>query len=367
MRSMATDDVRVHGDSRSSGARRSSVGPDRDCDASIVIVNWNTRDRLEGCLSSVLGATLACRFEVIVVDNGSVDGSPEMLETKFPTVRVRRNAANAGFAVACNQGMRMARGRYLVLLNSDTLVEGDAVSRLVAYMDDHPETGMGGGALLYEDGCLQPSCGRFPGVMAPVLGSVHPRRLLTLLHGRREAFGEPFLGRAAHERERSVDWIVGACMIVRKQAAQAVGLMDERIFLFAEEWDWCYRMKAAGWRIDYTPSVRVVHVGSASWTMSDTRRIRALMTGQHYFFRKNFGLLRALAFRAMTAVGSVAKLAGRGLILAGVFPSARLRSACLAALRRNFVMLHWAVGLGPQGMIRAQDIQQPHPKATPGS
>jgi GT2 family glycosyltransferase len=258
-------------------------------DLSVVIVNWNTREFLSRCLRSVYDTTLDLDFEVIVVDNGSTDGSQDMVRRKFPAVSLIVNTENKGFAKANNQAIRRSRGRYVLLLNSDAFVCENTIEHTVAFMDGHPEAGMAGCKLLYEDGRLQPSCYAFPTLSTEFFIAVGLDRLFP----KSRLFGKYGMTYWDFDDIREVDVILGAFMMVRATAIDEVGLMDERYFMYSEEVDWCYRFRDKGWRIYFYPHVEAVHVGGGS-----TRRVRAEMLVRLYgsrieFFRKHHGRLSA--------------------------------------------------------------------------
>jgi GT2 family glycosyltransferase len=258
-------------------------------DLSVVIVNWNTREFLSRCLRSVYDTTPDLDFEVIVVDNGSTDGSQEMVRQEFPGVGLIVNTENRGFAKANNQAIRRSRGRYVLLLNSDAFVRENAIEHTIAFMDGHPEAGMAGCKLLFEDGRLQPSCYAFPTLFTEFLIAVGLDRLLP----RSRLFGKYGMTYWDFDDIREVDVILGAFMLVRATAIDDVGLMDERYFMYSEEVDWCYRLREKGWKIYFYPHVEAVHLGGGS-----TRRVRAEMLIRLYgsrieFFRKHHGRLSA--------------------------------------------------------------------------
>lgn len=258
-------------------------------DLSVVIVNWNTREFLSRCLRSVYDTTLDLDFEVIVVDNGSTDGSQEMVRRDFPGVSLIVNTENKGFAKANNQAIGRSRGRYVLLLNSDAFVRENAIEHTVAFMDGHPEAGMAGCKLLFEDGRLQPSCYAFPTLFTEFFIAVGLDRLFP----RSRLFGKYGMTYWDFDDIREVDVILGAFMLVRATAMDEVGLMDERYFMYSEEVDWCYRFREKGWRIYFYPHVEAVHLGGGS-----TRQVRAGMLIRLYgsrieFFRKHHGRMSA--------------------------------------------------------------------------
>lgn len=229
-------------------------------DVSIVIVNWNTRELLGACLESLYRETKTVSFEVIVVDNGSADGSRTMVRSMFPQVILIANVGNRGFAAANNQALAVATGRYVLLLNSDTNILERAVDRTIAFADAHPAAGVVGCRLLNPNGTLQHSCMLFPSLLSLVLSCAYLSRVFP----RSRFFGRADMTWWPHDDVREVDVVKGCFLLVRRQVVEQVGHLDERFWLFAEETDWCYRIKQAGWKIMFTPSCEIVHVGGAS-------------------------------------------------------------------------------------------------------
>ena len=256
-------------------------------DVSIVIVNWNARDLVRPCLDSIYRQTHGVSFEVIVMDNLSSDGSVEMLRDEFPNVKLIASDVNRGFAGGNNAGMAVSTGRYLLLLNPDTIVRGDAITHMVRFAEAHPEAGVVGPRVLNSDGTLQRSCFLFPSVLNLFLSTFW----LYKLFPKNKFFGRETLSWCAMETERSVDVVSGCCMLVKREAYTQVGGMDEAYFMYFEETDWCYRMHEAGWKVVYTPSAQITHLGGAC-----TERVKAEMMAQHaasllLFFRKHRGTL----------------------------------------------------------------------------
>jgi N-acetylglucosaminyl-diphospho-decaprenol L-rhamnosyltransferase len=233
------------------GQQDTAAGPGHD--VSVVVVNLNGLPWLERCLESVRG------YETIVVDHGSRDSSLELVRRRFPQARVLEQA-NVGMGGGNNAGMRAASGRYFLLLNPDAWPVGDAVARLRAFADGHPEAAVVGPRLLNADGTLQRSVRAFP---------TRSRLATEYFFLRKLAPGSTvlnplYVGGFDHRSVREVDWVSGACLLVRREATEAVGLFDERFFMFSEETDWCYRFRRAGWRVLFYPAAEVVHVGGAT-------------------------------------------------------------------------------------------------------
>jgi GT2 family glycosyltransferase len=225
-------------------------------DLSVVVVSFNTRALLADCLTSVF-ASRGPVLDVWVVDNASSDGSVEMVSRDFPVAKLIANAENLGFARANNQAIERATGRYVLLLNSDTRVLDDALARLVAFLDQHPEAGACGPQLLNADASLQRSGRAFPGLGAAALALVPlPGALRTALASPSE--------RRDHGAIASVDDLTGAALCVRRAALDQVGALDPGFFFFGEDVDLCWRLAHAGWARYYVPEARVVHLLAGS-------------------------------------------------------------------------------------------------------
>lgn len=261
-------------------------------DITIVIVNWNTCDILRDCLCSIYTETKRLKFEIIVIDNASSDDSVRMVKEKFPQVILIENSENRGFAAANNQGIAIAKGRYVLLLNSDTIVLDSAIAKVVAFADTHLDTAIVGCRVLNPDRMLQQTCFMFPSILNLMLSSSYLYRLFP----RSKFFGREHMTWWNRDDVREVDVATGCFMLVRREAIEAVGVMDERFFLYGEETDWCYRFKQAGWKILFTPYAEIIHLHGAS-----TRQRRGEMLLQVYgsillFLKKHRGrLTHALA------------------------------------------------------------------------
>lgn len=290
-------------------------------DLSIVIVSWNVRDLLRRCLESIGGAIgprasqggssskeygvtelsheeTGLEIEIIVVDNGSSDGSVEMVhdlrveEGHFPNVCLIANEDNRGFSAANNQGISIAEGRYVLLLNPDTEIVGDALTALVAFADAHRDVGITVPQLLNPDGTVQSSRRRFPTLWTALFEStwlepVAPRGLLDRYY----VVDQP------DDVVQDVDWVTGAAMLARREAIENVGSLDEDFFMYSEELDWCRRLKAAGWRIVYVPTAQIVHHGGKSSEQVVAARHLHFQTSKVRYFQKHHGPLAAEALR----------------------------------------------------------------------
>jgi N-acetylglucosaminyl-diphospho-decaprenol L-rhamnosyltransferase len=247
---------------RTSGQQVRLAPKDPSIDLSIIIVSYNTIDLLNKCLSSIEAWLEANSHtgEIIVVDNASTDGTAGMIRRRFPDVTLIENKRNSGFAAANNQGIQAARGQFIVLLNPDTTVLGDAFGQMADYLTTNPEAGIVGPKLLYPDGSVQSSRRRFPTRLTGYLEST----IVQDYWPDNRVVRRYYMDDRPDDKTQSVDWLVGACLMVRREAIEAVGLLDERYFMYSEEVEWCYRMKQSAWRVIYLPQASVIHHEGAS-------------------------------------------------------------------------------------------------------
>jgi len=259
-------------------------------DLGIVIVNYNTRDLLRTCLETVYASQGDFTFEVCVVDNGSPDGSAEMVAGEFPQAMLIANQDNRGYPAANNQGLRAlgypngAAPRFALLLNPDTELPPEGLAGMLAFIEERPDVGVAGPRLVRPDGSLDLACRRsFP---SPAV-AFYRLAGLSRLFPRSRRFGRYNLTYLDPGEVAEVDAVVGAFMLVRGEAIRQVGLMDESFFMYGEDLDWCYRIKAAGWKVFYNPAVEVLHVKRASSRHSARARVefwRAMLL----FYRKHY-------------------------------------------------------------------------------
>jgi N-acetylglucosaminyl-diphospho-decaprenol L-rhamnosyltransferase len=298
-------------------------------DVSIVIVSWNTRGLLRECLASTLAACVELDrpTEVIVVDNASGDGSAQMVRDEFPTVRVIANTSNAGFAAATNQGIRCSAGRYLLLLNPDTTATSSFLRILVAFAESHPAAGAVGPKLVGKHGEDQVSC--FP---LPTLD----REMWRLFHLDRfhERASYP-LSRLRTATPQSVESIQGACMLIRREALEQAGLLDERFFIYTEEIDLCRRLLDLGWQIFWVPESVIVHHGAASTAQVGGRMFLELYRSKIQYFRKHLGAWGGVAYKVVLLAATLPRLVVPALAIAFV-PSQRESSR---SILRNYSSL----------------------------
>ena len=281
-------------------------------DLSIVLVCWNNNNYLEQCLRFLYEGKLHSSFDVAVVDNGSTDGSQEMLRLKFPEVLIIQNDHNVGLGKASNQGIEATCGRYVLLLNNDTIVNGPSFDAMVQFLDEHPEAGAVGGQLLNPDGTVQSHYNKFP--------TLHEEFLIATRLG--ELLWPGYPANVDATQVRSVDWMGSACLMLRRAALDRVGLLDEEYFIYGDEADLQYRLEKAGWQMFYLPHATTIHYGGRSMTRWSRRKM--VYRGHMLFFQKNYGPLRTTALRVMLAGLSLAKIAAWGV--AFLIPGQRERA-----------------------------------------
>lgn len=254
-------------------------------DVDVIVVSWNTCELLRACLPAVLSSQ-GVSLDLWVVDNGSVDGSAEMVRQEFPTVQLITNTANLGFAKANNQVLQRRTGRYVVLLNSDALLPRDGLEQLMRWMDRTPSAGAVGPIYVNADGSFQASYADFPSTVKELL---HAFGVARWFFGRYYPSHEPEDSRVC----RTVDWIPGTCLMMRSTAIDEIGLLDDGYYFYTEEMDWCYRSWQAGWEVWFCPDVAVTHLLSQSAVQANEARLWHLYCGKIRFFIKHHGAAKA--------------------------------------------------------------------------
>ena len=280
-------------------------------DLAIVIVNYNTRDLLRECLRSVY-ASRGATLQVCVVDNASPDGSADMVAAEFPPARLIRSPLNGGFAYANNLGLRdfgfgspgaQATPCYALLLNPDTVVPPDAFEKMLAYMAARPQAGVAGPKLVRQDGSLDLACRRgFPTVETSFYHFIGLRKLFP----RHPRFGRYNMTHLDPDQVAEVDSVVGAFMLVRAAAIAQAGLMDETFWMYGEDLDWCYRIKAAGWEVHYNPAVTVLHIKRAA-SAGSPRAAYEFNRAMWLFYRKHYAASTPAWLHGLVMAGLVLK------------------------------------------------------------
>jgi len=263
----------------------------KQIDVSIIILNYNTKDLLSSCLTALEKSEKGpYTFETIVCDNGSTDGSDKEIRKKFPWVKLIQNGNNVGFAAGNNPGISVSKGRYILLLNSDTEVSPDTIKTMVEFMDEHPTIGASTCKLLLTDGSMDPACHR--GMTSPWVGFTYFSKLEKLFP-KTKLFGEYHQGYKDLNSSHEVDVISGAFFMVRHDVVLQVGLLDEDYFMYAEDIDYAYRIKKAGYKIWFYPFVTVLHKKKQSGRSHKNKELRK-QTQTHFivsnrlFYTKHF-------------------------------------------------------------------------------
>lgn len=266
-------------------------------DLSIVIVNWNTYKLLDQCLNSLDGTQSMIKKEIIVVDNGSTDDSVKMVELKHPDVMLIKNDENVGFSKANNQGFRMSHGRYVMFLNTDTIVLGDALSKIVEFLDTNPEAGIVGPKVLNPDGSLQVSAAKSPTLMNTIVDlfkfGIIPR------------FSSWY---ASYDNTMEVGWVSGACLTARCETIEQLGGWDESLFMYSEDVDLCMRAHDMGWGIFFYPRAEIIHLRGQSIGQLDKRRVLQVHKSVAYLRRRYFSPVAYSIYLLFATLAMAAKI-----------------------------------------------------------
>lgn len=278
-------------------------------DLSIVIVNWNTKDLLRDCLDSVIKHTNKAEYEIIVVDNGSADDSVEMVKKNFPLVNVIENTENLGFARANNIGIKVSRGRYICLVNSDIILLDHCLDKLMSFMDSSPGIGMAGPKILNADLTLQHSCRHFPSIWNNLCQSLG----LNHIFPKSPFFSDWIMNYWNHDSIRSVDALSGCFWMIRRKALEEVGLLDEEFFIYGEDLDFCRRMRNANWDIVFYPGAEAIHLGGASSAAAPIKFYLEMQKADLQYWRKHHGIIGKLCYAAVILLRESIRVIARGL------------------------------------------------------
>jgi len=313
---------------------KSSVS-DRTPLASVIIVTWNAKRYVEECLCS-LRENVEVPIEIIVVDNASFDGTAELVRDRFPEACLIEATENLGFAKGNNLGIAHSRGKYLFLVNSDVKVPPGCVSKLICCMEANPSVGMLGPQMLGPDGKVRRSIMR-----RPVLWSLFCRALAldSIFRGRRWTGGF-LMSDFGHDRTCDVEVLNGWFWVVRREALEQVGLLDDRFFMYGEDMDWSYRFRKAGWRLVFYAEAGAIHYGGASSAAAPVRFYIEMQRANFQYWRKHHGWLSFLAYYCITILHEVVRIAGH----AGIYllkPGARRDAAY--KVRRSSATLRWLI------------------------
>ena len=309
-------------------------------DVSILIVTWNTKDYLQKCLSSVYKNTGSITFEIIIVDNASTDGTAAMVKASFPSAVLIENKKNRGFGSANNQAVKICKGKYVLILNPDTIILPGSIQRLAAFLDQNPDAGAVGPKILNPDGSIQLECARnFPTPMTEFC-------VLTTLYKRfpkSKIFGKYLMSYWDHNDQREVALLSGACFLIRNKAFDEIGLFDENFFMYTEETDLFYRIKQKGRKVYFLPSAKIEHLwGKSTEQLPYTMAVEARRT-MELFFKKHYGLLAVITHRLIVAFVMI--FLCLCVIVSYPFFGKEKRDKIKSILLKNYFMFLWAVGL----------------------
>jgi hypothetical protein len=264
-------------------------------DISVVIVAWNAQRYLELCLESLAAAPPRRSMEVIVVDNASSDGTAEMIEARYRWVKLMRSPENLGFSRGNNLGIRECRGRYIALVNPDVQVLPGCLDALADFLDVNPRVGNAGPRVLNPDGTLQSSCRRFPTLWNNFCSATG---LTSMFKGWRFFAGEHMFY-FPHDRTMTVDVLVGCFSMIRRETFDAVGLLDENLFMYGDDVDWCRRAWNAGWQVVFFPGAQAIHDRGKITAPYPVRFAVAQLKSVLYYWSKHHGLLRVMGIRSI--------------------------------------------------------------------
>jgi GT2 family glycosyltransferase len=303
-------------------------------DLSIIIVSWNAKAYLAECLQSLTRETSRHHSEIIVVDNASTDGSPELVRQHFPHVKLICNESNLGFARANNIGIRQSAGGYVFLLNSDVKVLEGCFGSMYAYMERHPKIGMLGPKILNPDGTLQRSCKGFPTLWnsfcrALSLDTVFPRSKL---------FGRRLMTYWPHDAICGVEALSGCFWMVRREALGRVGLLDEDFFMYAEDIDWCKRFHEAGWGVVFFPHARAIHYGGASSSNAPVRFYLEMQRADLKYWEKHHGWSARAGYLLTVWVHHLVRVMGQAALY--ILQPSR-RPEALPKIKRSIAAIRW--------------------------
>jgi GT2 family glycosyltransferase len=286
-------------------------------DLSIIIVSFNTKKLLEDCVDSIIKNTKGIKYEIIVVDNASADGSPELVErySRKISVRLIKNRNNLGFGTANNQGMKKSSADFVLLLNSDTIIHDNAISHMLAWMKKKPKVGISTCALKNADGSLQGTGGHFPTLIRvfswmTIQDLPLVDKFIKPFHPMREksfSKGEDF-----YNKEKEMDWVTAAFFMIRREAMADIGYFDEDYFMYTEETDYCYRAKKKGWKVWYVPKWSITHLGGASGTSELS--VLAEFEGVKTFYKKHYPAWQYMILRLFLKIGAFGRVVLFGIL-----------------------------------------------------
>ncbi len=313
---------------------------------SIITVTWNGRKYVEECLLS-LDQQGRVPAEVIVIDNASTDGTHELVEQMFPRFTAIRNSDNLGFAKANNIGIRLSRGKYLCLINSDVVVPSDCLNELYRYMESNPDVAVVGPQMRGHDGAVRRSTMRLPSLGNALCRAIAADRWPFLSR----LVGGQMMSDFRHDHTADVQVLNGWFWMIRREAVEQVGLLDERFFMYGEDIDWCRRFLDAGWRLVFCHSANAVHYGGASSSVAPVRFYLEMHRANLQYWQKHHGPVAQFAYRSIVVVHHVIRLAGNSVAFLAL---PRKRVELSKKIKRSWALLVWMAG-GYRRDFRATD------------
>jgi GT2 family glycosyltransferase len=318
---------------------------------SVIAVTWNAKRFVDLCLRS-LAQVEDILLEVIVVDNASTDGTPELIAQEFKSFKLIRNNQNLGFAKANNIGIRRSRGKYVCLVNSDVVVPKGCFSSLVEFMEANPRIGMAGPQMLAPDGTVSRSTMRFPSLRSSVgraLALDHSPFFSRLLHSQ-------LMGDFPHDRIAEVEVLNGWFWMIRREALDQVGLLDEDFFIYGEDVDWCRRFWKRGWRVAFYPFASAVHFGAASSSAAPVRFYVEQQRANFLYWGKHHGRAARVMYRSIVFAHNLLRLASN---LAIYLISAKRRQEAIQKIRRSWAVLVWMMGVQSKSLSQEKATTVP--------
>lgn len=306
---------------------------------SIVIVTWNCKAYASECLKSLDRQLHRFPTELIVVDNASSDGTPELIAADFPHVRLIKSNRNLGFAKGNNVGISASRGKYVCLINPDVIVTADCLGKLVDYMECEPTVGLLGPKMLDPAGRIARSTMRFP----TLWNSLCRALALDAIFKRSPTFGGYLMRDFQHDEERDVEILNGWFWMARRSAMEEVGVLDEQLFMYGDDLDWCRRFHTHGWRVVFYAQAEAIHYGGGSSVNAPIPCYLAMQRANLQYWKKHKGGFLTMSFFIVTCLHHLARILGYGVIFTAKPGS---RSEASAKLRRSSFALFWLIGLG---------------------
>ena len=304
---------------------------------SIIVVTWNGKSYALECIESLNAQLTRLSAEVIVVDNGSIDGTPEAIRLQFPNVTLIENHANLGFARANNIGMALSRGKYVCLVNSDVVVPPGSLEKMIEFMEAHPEIGVLGPKMLSPDGGIGASVMRFPTVWNTLCCALG----LHLIFPRSTLFGGFSMDGYAYDAIENVEVLTGWFWMIPRIALQMVGELDEQFFMYGEDIDWSYRFRAAGWQVVFYSDAGALHYGAASSEEAPARFYVEMRRANLQYFRKHHGWLRVFGYRLAIWIHEIVRVVGYSFVYC--FKRHRRPEAAFK-IRRSTACMRWLLG-----------------------